>query len=267
MDLGLKGAHVCIQGGSAGVGLAAAQAFVREGAHVAILGRDADRLEAAAASLRVSGTDIVTLVADIDDAATVDAAFATLARRWPGLNVLVNAAGPQNSGQPWHEIEDAKWISAFSTGALGAVRCARAALSMLRGAEWARIVNVSAMSTQHHSRGLADYTAAKSALNSISKNMALELAKEQILVNLVSPGPVMTDGLRRYITAQAGGSVDPDDLVQSGQWLTSQFGGGTDLGRVAHPDEIVPAILIASARTNSYMTGANTNVDGGSHFQ
>jgi NAD(P)-dependent dehydrogenase (short-subunit alcohol dehydrogenase family) len=96
--------------------------------------------------------------------------------------------------------------------------------------------------------------------------MALELAPEDILVNIVSPGPVMSANLRAYITTGSEGAVDPNDLVASGQWLKSKFGSSTDIGRVAHPDEIAPAILLAASRVSSFMTGANTNVDGGSHF-
>ena len=268
MDLGLADARVCIQGGSAGMGLAAARAFAREGARLALLGRDTDRLAAAAQDARAAGSpEVLAVTADIGDAASVDAAFAQIAGAWSHLNTLVNAAGPQNAGRPWHEIDDAKWIDSFSIGALGAVRCARAALPLLRAAPWGRIVNVSAMSTQHHSRGLADYTAAKAALNSISKNMALELAGENILVNIVSPGPVMTDGLREYVRSGSEGMVDPDDLVASGAWIKARFGAGTDMGRVGHPDEIAPAILLAGSRASSFMTGTNVNVDGGSHFQ
>ncbi|OJY53882.1 SDR family NAD(P)-dependent oxidoreductase [Sphingomonas sp. 67-41] len=268
MDLGFTGAHVCVQGGSAGMGRAAAEAFAREGARVAIIGRLPERLAETAERLRALGSpEVITAAADIGDTASVSAAFATIAAAWPHLNAVVNAAGPQTSGQAWHEIDDAKWLDSFSIGALGAMRCARAALPLLRAAEWARIVNLSAMSTQHHSRGLADYTAAKAALISISKNMALELAPEGILVNMVSPGPVMSANLRSYISAGSEGAVDPDDLVASGQWLKSKFGSSTDLGRVAHPDEIAPAILLAASRVSSFMTGANTNVDGGSHFQ
>lgn len=268
MDLGFGGAHVCVQGGSAGMGLAAAEAFAREGAHVAIVGRDGDRLAAAAERLHaLGGGDVLTAAADIGDAASVEAAFATIAARWPHLNALVNAAGPQTAGRPWHEIDDAKWINAFSIGALGAVRCVRAALPLLRAAPWARVVNLSAMSTQHHSRGLADYTAAKAALVSISKNMALELAPEAILVNIVSPGPVMSANLRAHVSAGSGGTVDPGDLAAAGRWLAEQYGSGTDLGRVAHPHEIAPAILLAASRCTTFMTGANINVDGGSHFQ
>ena len=250
------------------MGRATAEAFAREGANVAIIARNADRLDATARRLQDLGSpDVLTAAANIGDSASVEAAFAEIGARWPHLNALVNAAGPQTSGKSWQDIDDAKWIESFSIGALGAVRCARAALPMLRAAPWARIVNLSAMSTQHHSRGLADYTAAKAALVSISKNMALELAAEGILVNIISPGPVMSANLRAYVSAGSNGTVDPDDLFAAGQWLRSQFGSGTDLGRVAHPDEVAPAILLAASRLSTFMTGANTNVDGGSHFQ
>lgn len=268
MDLGFTDARICVQGGSAGMGRAAAEAFAREGARIAIISRDPTRLEETADNLRTLGSpEVLTATADIGDTASVNAAFAQIVAVWPHLNALVNAAGPQTSGQPWHEIDDAKWLDSFSIGALGAMRCARAALPLLRAADWARIVNLSAMSTQHHSRGLADYTASKAALVSISKNMALELAPEGILVNIVSPGPVMSANLRTYITAGSEGAVEPDDLVASGQWLKSKFGSTTDIGRVAHPDEIAPAILLAASRVSSFMTGANINADGGSHFQ
>jgi NAD(P)-dependent dehydrogenase (short-subunit alcohol dehydrogenase family) len=242
--------------------------MAREGANIALIGRDADRLLVAADTLRAEGSpEVLTAAADIDSAASVDAAFATIAAGWTHLNALVNAAGPQTAGLPWHEIDDARWLHSFSIGALGAVRCTRAALPLLRAAPWARVVNLSAMSTQHHSRGLADYTASKAALVSISKNMALELAPEGILVNIVSPGPVMSATLREFIASGSDGAVDPDDLVASGKWLTARFGSGTDLGRVAHPDEIAPAILLAASPFATFMTGANINVDGGSHFQ
>jgi 3-oxoacyl-[acyl-carrier protein] reductase len=268
MDLGFTDARICVQGGSAGMGRAAAEAFAREGARIAIISRDAARLDETAERLRALGSpEVLTASADIGDTRSVNAAFAQIAAIWPHLNALVNAAGPQSSGQPWHAIDDAKWLESFSVGALGALRCARAALPLLRAADWARIVNLSAMSTQHHSPGLADYTASKAALVSISKNMALELAADGILVNIVSPGPVMSANLRAYITAGSEGAVDPDDLVASGQWLQSRFGNTTDVGRVAHPDEIAPAILLAASRASSFMTGANINVDGGSHFQ
>jgi NAD(P)-dependent dehydrogenase (short-subunit alcohol dehydrogenase family) len=148
MDLGFSDARICVQGGSAGMGRAAAEAFAREGARVAIIGRTAKTLAETAERLRALGSpEVLTATADIGDTPSVNAAFAKIAAAWPHLNALVNAAGPQTSGQAWHEIDDAKWLDSFSVGALGAMRCSRAALPLLRAAEWSRIVNLSAMST------------------------------------------------------------------------------------------------------------------------
>lgn len=268
MDLGLKGANICIQGGSKGMGFAAAKVFASEGANVAIMGRSIETLEQAAQELQGLGTgEVIILPADISDDESVQAAFANLAEKWGHLNTLINAAGPPTSGLGWQEFSDKKWIETFSIGTLGAVRCSRAALPLLRAANWARIVNLSAMSTQHHSKGLADYTAAKSALISISKNMAMELAADNILVNIISPGPVMSDNLRAHIVQQTNGAVDPDDLIASGEWLAQQYGSKTQLGRIGHPDEIGKSIAFTGSAACSFMTGANINIDGGSHFQ
>ena len=93
MDIGLGDACVCVSGGSAGMGRAAAEAFAREGAKIAVIGRDAGRLGETASALRKLGSpDVLTAVADIGDTASVDAAFAAIAARWPHLNALVNAA-------------------------------------------------------------------------------------------------------------------------------------------------------------------------------
>lgn len=268
MDLGLKGAAVCVQGGSRGMGRAAADCFAREGARVAVLARGQESLDKAVAELKALGApDAIGLVVDLEKPETIEAAFATIGERWGELNALVNAAGPDTCGKPWYEIDDATWFRSFTIGTMGAIRCARAALPLLRKAEWARIVNLSAMSAKHQSRGLADYTVAKVALNSVSKNMAMELAPEGILVNIVSPGPFLSDNLAAYIAAESKGSVDLTDLKAVGAWITERFKSSTQLGRVGHPDEIGPAIVFAASRLSTYMTGANINIDGGSHFQ
>src|SRR6202007_97164 len=102
-----------------------------------------------------------------------------------------NAVGPAGGGR-FDDLDDVAWQVAFDQGALTAVRCIRHALPLLRAAGWARIVNVTAVSTKHQSPGLIAYTASKAALASITKNLAKSLAEDAILVNAVAPGPVLT---------------------------------------------------------------------------
>ena len=119
---------------------------------------------------------------DVTDAAAIDAAFAELGARWGALNILVNTVGPGDTGTI-DTLSDEAWQRSLELGLMSAVRCTRAALPWLRKAEWGRIVNVSAHSTQRQTPTLIGYTAAKSALTSMSKNLAKTLAKENILVN------------------------------------------------------------------------------------
>jgi 3-oxoacyl-[acyl-carrier protein] reductase len=128
--------------------------------------------------------------------------------RWGVLNILINGAGPTGAGR-FEDLSDANWADSFDQGVTSAIRCVRAALPLLRAADWARIVNVTAMSVQHQSPGLVSYTAAKSALLSVTKNLARSLAPDGILVNAVAPGPILTDWAGPVLAAAGVDIKDP----------------------------------------------------------
>lgn len=274
MDLGLAGASVFVGGGTRGMGRAAAERFAAEGARVAVLGRGQDAIDDTLAALGSLGAlDVLGLRADLTAPAEVEAAFARVAERWGSLNVLVNTAGPVEVGiGRFDGVDDDEWLATFDIGALSAVRCVRAALPLLRAAlatddGWARIVNVSAHSTKRQSADIVAYTAAKAALTSLSKNLSLSLAPEGILVNTVSPGSFLSHGMQGYLrNLPAERHADPDDLYDAMRIMAEDFGHPAHLGRAGDPAEIGPVIAFVGSRVNSYMTGANINVDGGSDF-
>ena len=270
MDLGLGGAAVVINGGSKGMGRAAAEAFAGEGARVALLARGAAALADTAAALRSRGApQVLEIPTDLTDRSQVDAAFATIGEAWGAINVLVNAAGPVDVGvgRRFDELDDAEWLATFDIGTLSAARCARAAIPALRKADWARIVNVSAHSVRRQSAGLVAYTAAKAAMTSFSKNLSLTLAPEGILVNTVSPGSFLSDGMKDYLEAlPPERRVEPGDLYGAMRIMTEDYGHPAQLGRAGNPAEIGPVIAFVGSRINTYMTGADINVDGGSDF-
>ena len=187
MDLGLDGAKAVVTGGSKGMGRAIAERLAGEGAQVAVVARGREALDATVAALHAAGSaGSFGLAVDVTDRDQVDAAFLELDRTWGSLNVLVNTLGP-GAGR-FEQLDDSDWDASFDLGVMAAVRCVRAGLPLLRQAEWARIVNVSAHSTQRQSPLIVAYTAAKAALTSVSKNLSKSLAPEGILVNTVSPG-------------------------------------------------------------------------------
>ena len=269
MDLGLAGAAVVVAGGSKGMGRAAVEAFAADGARVGVLARGVADIDATLERARALGAaDALALPADLTDPGSIRDAFALVGARWGELNVLVNAAGPVEVGiGAFDAIDDDEWFATFDIGTVAAVRCVREALPLLRAAEWARIVNVSAHSTKRQSSAIVAYTAAKAALTSISKNLSLSLAPEGILVNTVSPGSFASPAMRTYVgSLPPERNADPDNLYDVMRVIEEDFGHPAHLGRAANPAEIGPVIAFVASRLNTYMTGANINVDGGSDF-
>jgi 3-oxoacyl-[acyl-carrier protein] reductase len=263
MDLGLAGAKALVQGGTQGMGRAAARCFADDGARVAVLARTQTDLDATCAELLERGAaEAIALRADITRLDEVTAAFRAVEDRWGELNILVNATGPAGLGGI-EALTDEQWIETIELGAMGMVRCVRAAIPLLRKAEWARIVNVSAHSTKRQSEGLIAYTASKAMVTSVTKNLSLSLARDEILVNTVSPGSFATETLKGW--AESVG-IDPTDLYAIMGGIEEHFGHPAHLPRAGDPEEIGPVIAFAASRRNSYMTGANINVDGGSDF-
>ena len=263
MDLGLAGATAVVQGGTQGMGRAAAQCFADDGARVAVMARTQADLDATVAELTERGSpDAVALRADITKPSEVEAAFREIGERWGALNILVNATGP-GAVAGFEDLTDEQWMDTLDLGTMGMVRCIRAALPLLRKAEWARIVNLSAHSTKRQSAGLVAYTAAKAAVTSITKNLSLSLAPDEILVNTVSPGTIATEAVQAWARSI---KVDPTDLYAIMGGIEEHFGHPAHLPRAGAPEEIGAVIAFLASRRNGYMTGANVNVDGGSDF-
>ncbi|MCG7608819.1 short-chain dehydrogenase [Mycolicibacterium sp. (ex Dasyatis americana)] len=263
MDLGFAGAATVVVGGGRGMGFATAQCLAEDGARIAIVGRSRDVLDSAARELtRLGSPEAVAIVADTSDGSQVEQAFTTVGERWGAINALINTVGPGAAGN-FEELTDDQWQEAFDAGLMGMVRCVRAALPLLRKAEWARVVNFSAHSTQRQSTRLPAYTAAKAAVNSVSKNLSLLLAKDEIMVNVVSPGSISSEALRGWADTVGVDGNDPYALMAA---IDEHFGHPAHLPRAGLPSEIGPVAAFLASKRNSYMTGANINVDGGSDF-
>jgi NAD(P)-dependent dehydrogenase (short-subunit alcohol dehydrogenase family) len=266
MDLGLQDATAVVTGGSKGMGRAIAERLAAEGTRVAILARGREAIDETVTALHDAGSaGSLGLPVDVTDGRQVEGAFADLGRRWGSLNVLVNTLGP-GAGR-FEQLGDEDWDATFDLGVMAAVRCVRAALPLLRAAPWARVVNVSAHSTQRQSPMLVAYTAAKAALTSVSKNLSKSLAPEGILVNTVSPGSIVTasfsEGLRSAFEEEGLDATDPYDVMT---WIDEHFHQPADLGRAGLPEEVASITAYLASRTNGYVTGADVNVDGGSDF-
>jgi NAD(P)-dependent dehydrogenase (short-subunit alcohol dehydrogenase family) len=266
MDLGLSGARAAVAGGSKGMGRAVAEILAGDGANVAVMARGREGLDDTVAALKAAGSpDAVGLSVDMTDPGSIREAYAELHERWGSLNVLVHTVGPRDG--TFEQLDDEGWAQAFTLGTMSAVRNVRAALPLLRAADWGRIAIFSAHSIQRQSPRLVAYTASKAAVTSLAKNLAKSLAPEGILVNAVCPGTIVTasftENLKEIFAAD---SLDPSDPYDVMAWIDKVFHQPADLGRAGLPDEVASLTAYLVSRRNGYVTGACVNADGGSDF-
>jgi NAD(P)-dependent dehydrogenase (short-subunit alcohol dehydrogenase family) len=266
MDLGFGGSKAVVTGGSKGMGLAIAETLAAEGASVAVMARDRTALDAAVERMLAAGApDAVGVSVDMADAESIIAGFAAVADRWGRVNTLVHTIGPGDGY--FEQMDDSEWDAAFTLGTMSGVRSIRACLPLLRAADWARIVTLSAHSIQRQNPRIVAYTASKAALSSVTKNLSKSLAKDGILVNCVCPGTIVTasftENLKDILAADGLDATDPHDVMA---WIDKNFHQPCDLGRAGLPEEIASITAYLGSKRNGYVTGATVNVDGGSDF-
>ncbi|KLD70740.1 SDR family NAD(P)-dependent oxidoreductase [Xanthomonas pisi] len=177
--------RVLIAGGSRGIGLAIAKAFVRSGARVSICARNADGLAHAAQTLAAHGAPVHTLPCDLADAVQIETYVQEAAQALGGLDVVINNASGYGHGN-----DDASWQAGLDVDLMAAVRCNRAALPYLRSSDAAAILNISSINAQRPTPRAIAYSTAKAALNYYTTTLAAELARERIRVNAIAPGSI-----------------------------------------------------------------------------
>ena len=266
MDLGLENAQAVVAGGSKGMGRAVAEILAEDGARVAVMARGKEALDETVDALRGAGApDAVGISVDMSDAVSISDAYAQVGERWGSLNILVHTIGPGDG--TFEALDDQGWDLALTLGTMSAVRNVRAALPLLRAAEWGRIAIYSAHSIQRQSPRLVAYTASKAAVTSLAKNLAKTLAPEGILVNTVCPGTIVTASFTENLKPVfAADNLDPSDPHDVMAWIDKVFHQPADLGRAGLPDEVASLTAYLVSRRNGYVTGACVNADGGSDF-
>ena len=206
MDLGLRGKHAIVTGGSLGIGKAIARELAREGVDVAIVARTKDQLEATAQELaKETGQRVIPLAADVTSRAQVDAMVAQAASQLGGLHILVNSGSPPGGSAtatgPIESVVDEDLLQDFNVKYVGALRCARAVIPHLKEQKWGRIINISG--TNARNAGNLSGGARNTSLVHMTKTLAVQLGRFGITVNCVHPGTTRTERTPRLLAARA----------------------------------------------------------------
>jgi NAD(P)-dependent dehydrogenase (short-subunit alcohol dehydrogenase family) len=206
MDLGLKGKHAIVTGGSQGIGKAIARELAREGVDVAIVSRSKERLEATAKELAAETKGrVIALAADVTSREQVEAMVAQAAKQLGGLHILVNSGsspgGSTTATGPIETVVDEDLLKDFNTKYMGALRCARAVIPHLKDQKWGRIINISG--TNARNAGNLSGGARNTSLVHLTKTLAVQLGRFGITVNCIHPGTTRTERTLRLLAARA----------------------------------------------------------------
>lgn len=267
MDLGLTDRAVLITGGSKGLGLACARAFLREGARVAIVSRDPANLDAARADLAGEGFAVETIAANLSDP---DAAADAVARAEAALGpveVLVNSAGAARRTPP-EELAPAAWKAAFDAKFFPYIYTQDAVLRSMRaragadtGApperEIGAIVNIigsgGRVPTDSHLPG----GSANAALMLATIGLAKHHARYGIRINGINPSTTVTERMEQAL------AIDAARLGLTRDEVLTRNEAGAPMRRFGRAEEIADVALFLASRRASYVVGALVSVDGG----
>ncbi|MCC7207957.1 MAG: SDR family oxidoreductase [Anaerolineae bacterium] len=236
-----------ITGGSRGIGYAIAEAFVREGAYVVIGSVNAERGKAACRALRECGGVVEFVQADVSVRDDAERLIATTIERFGRLDTLINNAG-RHEKAPFCDESEALWDRMYRANVLGTALPSQAAVRYMREHGGGAIVHVSSKAGVVGEPGHAAYSAAKGAVISMTRAMAVELAPYKIRVNVVCPGPVVSDMFLEAVPLKE----NQDKLAAA-----------APLGRVGVPEDIAGAVLYFASAESDLCTGQALSLDGG----
>lgn len=247
-SLRLDGRAALITGGGRGLGLAMALALAEAGADVALAARSSDELERAAALVEARGRRAIAVPADVGSVDEVRAMVATAAAQLGRLDILVNAAGI-NFRRPMDTFSEEDWDRLMAVNLKGAFFASQeSAAVMRRQGAGGRIINVGSIAFEIVVPNVALYAISKGGMRSMTRALAIELAKDEITVNAIGPG--------RFWTQMTDGVFSKPDLYESAVSIIP-------LGRPGVPADLAGATLLLASDAGAYITGQTIYVDGG----
>jgi NAD(P)-dependent dehydrogenase (short-subunit alcohol dehydrogenase family) len=249
----LDGRTAIITGGGSGIGRATAKLFASEGASVAVLDRNGAAAHETVAQVAQTGSEAFAWEVDLSDVVAADRVVHEAATRMGRLDVLVNNAATYVL-RSFDQITMHEWRQVLDTNLTAYFVCARSAASHMRNREGGSIVNICSVHRMISEPNSAAYAASKGGVAQLTRNLAIEFASHNIVVNSISPGFIRTpmsivDGVDETTTARF-----------TNYYLNS---GRIPLRRAGLPEEVAAAALFLASRECAYLTGADLVVDGG----
>jgi NAD(P)-dependent dehydrogenase (short-subunit alcohol dehydrogenase family) len=247
MNNDLEGKTAIVTGASRGIGAEAARSLAAAGASVALAARDARSLDRVAEEINVAGGRAIAVPTDISEQAAIERLVARTVEEFGGLDIAFNnAAGGGHRPTPLTDVAVDDFDSALAINLRGTFLCMKHEIAAMLDSGGGAIVNMSSTAGLEAVGGLAAYVASKHGIIGLTKVAALEYAARGVRVNVVAPGPILTEQL-----ARAG------DAAQQGA------AQAVPMRRVGQPHEVATAVTWLCGDGASFVTGAVLTIDGG----
>jgi NAD(P)-dependent dehydrogenase (short-subunit alcohol dehydrogenase family) len=224
-----------------------AQGFLREGAIVVIASRSKKHVREALHRLNGTGSRVYGEVADLAREASVKAIMEKMVRKFGKIDIVVNAAGVSKPAR-FDEIRLKDWYSMLDNNLTNAFLTCKHALKYMMKRKYGKIINVSSIAGRFRSKlAGVHYTCAKAAIIALTKQLAAEVGRHGINVNVLCPSQTRTEMLKPFLKGR----------------VEQNLRNSIPLGYIASPEEQASVILFLASDEASYMTGAAIDVNGG----
>ena len=253
MDTGLTGKRALVCAASKGLGRACAMALAREGVAVTITARTAEALERTAAEIRAeTGVEVTAVAGDI----TTDAGRAAALAACPDPDILVNNAGGPPPGD-FRDWDRDAWLRALDANMLTPIFLIKAVVDGMIGRKFGRIVNITSASVKSPIPNIGLSNGARAGLTGFVGGLARQVARHNVTINNILPGPFATD--RLIVTMQGAAKASGRTVEQE----IAERAKASPAGRVGDPAEFGAACAFLCSAHSGFIVGQNLVLDGG----
>ncbi|MGH9630105.1 MAG: 3-oxoacyl-[acyl-carrier-protein] reductase [Bryobacteraceae bacterium] len=237
-----------VTGASRGIGKACALSLAEAGNRVVLAARSKDRLQETAAAVRAKGAESFLVELDLASSESIKEAFATAAREFGRVDILVNNAAITKDGLALR-MKKEDWDIVLQTNLSGAFFATQQVLQGMMRERWGRIINITSVVGECGNAGQTNYSASKAGLIGMTKSLAQEMASRGVTVNAVSPGFIETD-MTSVLSAE----------------VRERILASIPLKRMGSPEDVAAAVRFLSREDAAYITGHVLEVNGGMYM-
>jgi NAD(P)-dependent dehydrogenase (short-subunit alcohol dehydrogenase family) len=253
----LKDRVAIVTGGGRGIGRSIAEHIAKEGGKVVVSDIDLAAAQETVAKIRAQGGEAHAVKADVTCKADVQAMAVDAKRTYGRIDILVNNAGTDKKGAIT-ELSEETWDMLLDLNLKGTFLCTQAVMQTMIDQHYGRIVNISSMAGKTGEPLTSPYNASKFGVIGFTQAVALEVGKHNVTINVVCPGPVDTELIRKSVSMSAAiKGVTPEQFMQE------FFIGPTPMGRLAQPADVARAVVFLASDEAEFITGSSLNVSGG----